>query len=479
MVRILALLGLLVYFGILIFAVTRDKKSKNEYDFFFGGRNLPFWALSITFVASWWGAGSTLSTADLAFEEGLGAYFYYGVPVLISALFIILGSESIRKVGYLTQGEMMKERYSKKVSDFLSVMILIFMTFNAAAQMVGVGDFFGSYLGIPYEYAVILGTLIVFLYSLFGGFKAVVLTDIIQFVLLSISAVLVFFFAFKGVGFSFETIAQAAVSKGKSGYMDMFSGLSKYGVYVFTFSCSWMIQANIWQRVSATKNVTDAKKMAIMSFFAFIPLYLIVVFAGMSGIVLYDSLPEGGVVRAITTDYIPLVLGVMVFIGISAAIMSTMDSLINTGAMTMVMDLGFMKNSNDIKKSRTATAIVSLVAFLIAIRFRSILKISWLASNIITTGIFVPLVLGFVWKRGNSKGALFSMICGFIYSTYNFLIVLGLKLPRIVEPESAKDVILGMVISLGVYVITSLLTEPENEKAESFMKKAGIIKGGL
>ena len=52
-----ALIGLVLYFALLLFVVTRKKKSHNVLDYFFAGRSLPFWALSITFVASWWGAG--------------------------------------------------------------------------------------------------------------------------------------------------------------------------------------------------------------------------------------------------------------------------------------------------------------------------------------------------------------------------------------------------------------------------------------
>ena len=115
---------------------------------------MPFWALSITFIASWWGAGSAISTADLAYSDGLGAFWYYGVPVLISTFLMILGAKAIRRVGYLTQGKMMGTRYSQGVAKILSVMILIFMTFSAASQMVGIGNFFGTYLGLDYELAV-------------------------------------------------------------------------------------------------------------------------------------------------------------------------------------------------------------------------------------------------------------------------------------------------------------------------------------
>ena len=473
MLRILSLGGLVIYFAVLLLAVTREKKNHSVMDYFFAGRSLPYWALSITFIASWWGAGSALSTADLAYADGLGAFWYYGVPVLLSTFLMILSAGGIRRVGYLTQGRMMEARYSGLTAKILSFLVLIFMVFNAASQMVGIGDFFGTYLGLSYEFAVLAGTLIVLIYSMFGGFRGVVLTDIIQFVLLLISAVVVFLVGYWKAG-GMEGIRAAAQLAGKPDFLSFSAGASKYSMYVITFGCAWMIQANVWQRISAAKTDREAKKMTVLSFFAYIPLYLIVVFTGMAGLALYKELPEGGVVTAIVMEHMSPLLGALVFIGISAAIMSTMDSLINTASMTLILDLmpPDPDEGKQLRRSRMATLGVTAAALLISMKVRSILEISWMASDIITTGVFVPLILGFLWKRGNAKGALASMILGFLYCTYNLLITMGIPLPSFWQSQSAQQVVLGAGLSLGVYVIVSLLTPAETEKAEAFMALA-------
>ncbi len=480
LLKVFSLVGLLIYFGILLFAVTKEKKSTNVLEFFFAGRKLPFWAMSITFIASWWGAGSALSTADLAYYDGMGAFWYYGVPVLLSTFIMILFSKSIRRIGYLTQGKMMRERYSQTASIMLAVMVFLFMTITAASQMVGIGDFFGTYLGLDYEIAVIVGTIIVLIYSMFGGFRGVVLTDIIQFILLVISALIVFFVTYYHSG-GLVNIAKTAQSLGRTDYMSVISGGKKYFTYVITFGCAWMIQANVWQRISATRNEKDAKKMTVMSFFAYIPLYLIVVFTGMAGIVLYDELPSGGIVSDVVLHYMNPVLSALVFVGISAAIMSTMDSLINTGAMTLVIDLhkNIIRDNPSEKKlvqySKVATLIVVIIAIFISLKIRSILEISWIASDIISTGAFFPLVLGFVWRRGTAQGAIASMITGLIYCGYNFLHTIGFNVPIFWERQSALQVIIGMGLSLVLYVVVSFLTKPDYQKADKFIKKANIF----
>ena len=371
----------------------------------------------------------------------------------------------------------MEARYSPAVAKLLSMLVLIFMVFNAASQMVGVGEFFGTYLGLSYEVAVLAGTLIVLIYSMFGGFRGVVLTDIIQFVLLLLSALAVFGVGFHEAG-GLAGIAAAAQSAGKTGYLSIGAGASKYSMYVITFGCAWMIQANVWQRISAARSDRDARRMTVMSFFAYIPLYLIVVLTGMAGLVLYPALPEGGVVTAIVLDYMSPLLGAVVFIGISAAIMSTMDSLLNTASMTLVLDLLPPSGDEDkqLARSRMTTLLVTAVALLISLRIRSILEIAWIASDVITTGVFVPLVLGFLWRRGNTWGALASLGSGLVYCLYNLAIGAGLPLPSFWQAQSAQQVLLGVGLSLVMYVGVSLCTPAETDKADAFIRQAGFRK---
>lgn len=468
MLKLFSFILLILYFAVLLLIVFKEKKNTNTFDYFFAGRKLPFWALSITFIASWWGAGSAIETADSAYNEGMAAFWIYGMPVLASTFIMILGSSFIRRLGFLTQGQIMDTRYSPLAAKMLAFMILIFMTLNAATQMVGIGSVFSAYLGLDYTTAVLCGTLIVIIYSVFGGFKGVVITDIVQFVLLFISALIVLAAAVYYSG-GYENIAYAAAEKGYIDYFSFTKGFETNFVFVITFGLSWVIQANVWQRITAAKNHKDASKMAVMSFFIYIPLYLIVVFTGMASLAIFDTMPNGGVIAAIVTNYMPPILGAFVFLGLSAAVMSTMDSLINTGAMTIGMDLA-PKNIDEktrLKISRISTLIISIIAVFIAIKIRSILKLSFTASDVITSGVFVPLIMGFFWKRGNSYGALASMIFGIIFAFYNLAISLGVSLPAFWKVQHASQALTGIAVSFIIYVIISLITKPEYEKIDN------------
>ncbi|MDO5718827.1 MAG: sodium:solute symporter family protein [Tissierellia bacterium] len=467
----ISFIALLLYFIILIIAVLWEKKNHSVEDFFFAGRSLPFWALSITFIASWWGAGSALSTSDLAYQDGMGAFWYYGMPVLLATFLMSLLAGAIRKLPFLTQGQMMEARYSKGVSKLVAFFIFLFMTFSAASQMVGVGNFFGEYLGLSYELAVIIGTSIVIIYSMFGGFRGVVFTDIIQFILLLFSAIIVFAVSWKNSG-GWESISEISYSLGKENYMSLAGGWKKYLSYVITFALAWTIQANVWQRISAARNVKDARKMTTLSFIMYIPLYLIVVMTGMASLKIYPTMPKGGVILAIVKDLLPPISATIVFVGISAAIMSTMDSLINTGAMTLTMDLFGQTGSEALRISRISTGIVSIIGLVVSMKIRSILEVTWIASDVITTGVFIPLILGFFWRRGNSKGAMSSMLAGLAFTLVHLAISMGLNIPIPWQLHSTEQILAGMSLSLLVYIVVSLLTPPEYEKADEFMKLA-------
>ncbi len=473
MLTIFSLIGIGAYFALLLYIVLKEERNDSVLSYFFANRQLPFWALSITFIASWWGAGSALSTADLAYTDGIGAFWYYGMPVLISTLLMVVGAKAIRRIDYLTQGDMMSARYNPLIAKLLAILIFLFMTFSAASQMVGMGDFFGLYLGLEYESGIIIGTGIVLIYSLFGGFRGVVLTDIIQFVLLLLSAIIVFAVSWQVSG-GYAPIAHKALELNKPTYWEFSSGFHKYLMYVITFGCAWMIQANVWQRITAARSSQDARKMTLMSFVAYIPLYLIVVLTGMAGLVIFPTLPEGGIVPALVTGYMSPIIGSIVFVGIAAAIMSTMDSLINTAAMTLVLDF-YPKNRSEKEKlafSRVATFMVTALGIYVALEIRSILEVSRIAADIITMGMFVPLTLGFIWKRGNTAGAFAAIILGSTYCGLNLLQEFGMTLPLWWPAKSTLQTVIGIGLSLSAYIIISLCTKPEYDKSIPFINKA-------
>ncbi len=242
-----------------------------------------------------------------------------------------------------------------------------------------------------------------------------------------------------------------------------------------------MIQANIWQRISAARKAVDAKKMMLFSFIAFIPLYFMVVYTGMFSSVIYDTVPKSGIVPTMISSLSNPYLSSLLFVGLCSAIMSTMDSLINTGALSLTVDIyqryidPTASSARNVVVGRLSTLIIGSVALIIALQIRSVLTIAWIGSDFLTSGAFIPLVLGFLWVRGTSKAAIVSMLFGLSFSTYNLMVALGANLPVAWDIASAEQAIIGILGSLFLYVGISLFTKGDIAKSKDFVRRADIL----
>ena len=122
-----------------------------------------------------------------------------------------------------------------------------------------------------------------------------------------------------------------------------------------------------------------------------------------------------------------------------------------------------------------STLSIQSIALIIALQIRSFLTIAWIGSDFLTSGAFVPLVLGFLWVKGTSKAAITSMLFGLLFSTYNLIVTLGANLPVAWETASATQAIIGILGSLFLYVIVSLFTTDDVGKSRRFIKNADIM----
>ena len=278
----------------------------------------------------------------------------------------------------------------------------------------------------------------------------------------------------------FEAVALAAESRGQVGYTNFFHNVTGNLAYVITFGTSWMIQANVWQRISAARTPMDARKMMAISFFAFIPLYLMISLTGMFASVFYDAIPTGGIIPDMVKHVGSPVISAVLFLGLCSAIMSTMDSMINTASLSLTVDVWQKyirpeaKEKEQVLVGRVSTLFIAVIALFIGTQVRSVLTISWIGSDYIATGVFFPLVLGFIWKRGGARAAIVSMVFGLLFSSYNLLVALGVNLPTAWEIASVQQAIIGMSGSLIVFVTASLLFKDDGVNARAFIKQAGL-----
>ncbi len=324
-------------------------------------------------------------------------------------------------------------------------LFFFYMVLLAASQFVAWGQFVAPILGTSQQIAILGGAFIVILYSYIGGYRSVVLTDGIQFFLLiaAIICLLIFFFRIPAPFSSYD--------------FHIFTDLHKHVLMTVSFTLAWVISPIVWQRIASAKSQKASRRGLFLSIIAIILLYSSVIFIAIS----IRSLPNPSLGHLIN-HALPQTAGILVFIGIAAAIMSTSDTAINLGALTLVKDiLPGSISPQMIHYSQISTFITGGLAALVALRFDSIIKTLGLASEIMAEGLFIPGMVALFYKIRKPLAGLLSILAGGGFAMLVFLNAYGLSLPL---PEWPDSLPYGLLLSLTGFIIGFLLDKSISAK---------------
>jgi SSS family solute:Na+ symporter len=433
-----------------------SKRMEGLEDFFLASRNLSSWWVFLSLSASWIGATSILVTVDEACEQGVSSFWIIGLPaVLTVVLFASFLAPLIRRSPILTLPDLVEMRYGRAVRHLASVLIVWYMVLLASSQMVALASFLKVFLSASYFACLALATAVVLIYSVFGGFLSVVLTDGLQFFLLVAGTGGLFIFLAQSS--AIQDVVQTAASFERFDYLNVFYNLKKNFLIALSFTLAWMISPIAWQRIQSARSIRSARTGLWATAFAIFCFFGLVVGIGLFSLPFTQpgQLEEPLLSWMISTQT-GFFLGGLLFVAVVAAIMSTMDTAINTGALSMTHDVYFQllpsrKRRNVVSASRVSTVFVSALAFLVATRFHNILKTLGLASEIMAEGLFVPgMAMLFLRKRWPAAGFL-SLVAGGGYALVGFLCeVRALVWDWPTWPYSVPN---GLAMSLAGFII--------------------------
>ena len=451
------LVVLLGYFSLILLAsFIFSKRVSSIEDFFLASRNLPASLVYLTLAASWIGATSTLVSVDEAYHSGVSSFWVMGMPAVLTVLaFAFFLARPIRQLEIVSLPDLVEKRYGSHVRHLASILIVWYMILLAASQMVAVGNFLKVFLGLSYLSALILGTIVVLVYSIFGGFFSVVITDSVQFTLLIVGLGGLLLFLANDV--SLQEISAAAENLQKDDIFNFFVNFKTNILIVLSFTCAWIISPIAWQRIQAARSLRQAKQGLGASALTFIVVYGCIVLIGLFTLPVFPSgTQEGLLLSSLISSKTGLILGALLFIAITAAIMSTLDTAINTGALSLTRDI-FQRlfSWGDAKSvvliSRVSTLVIAGFALLVATRLQSILKTLGLASEIMAEGLFVPGVAMLFLRKKRPAAGLLSLLLGSLYSIIGFLD--GLDLIDFGWPEWPYSVPYGLSISFFGFMV--------------------------
>ena len=451
--------------GIGLWAGTRVHNTK---DFAIAGRHLPFYMVTATVFATWFGSETVLGIPATFLQENL-----HGVvadPFGAALCLILVGlffAAPLYRLNLLTIGDFYKKRYGRSVEALTTIAIVISYLGWVGAQITALGLVFNVVSGgeISKLDGMLIGSSTILIYTLFGGMWAVAITDFLQMIVIMLGMLWIGGEVSGMVGGVGVVVSHAA----QAGKFDFWPAPDLKEVIGFVAAWITMMlgsipQQDVFQRVQSAKTEKIAVWGSVFGgslyfLFAFVPMFLaysatLIDPAMVKGLI--DKDPQM-ILPRLVIDHAPLFAQVMFFGALLSAIKSCASATLLAPSVTFTENLlkpmlGEMSDRTLLKTMRIVTLCFTVLVTLYAINSKaSIFKMVENAYQITLVMAFVPLAFGVYWKRATNQGALMAIFLGL--STWLAILIAGPEDPFIPAQFA------GLFMSLLGMVAGSLLPQ--------------------
>ena len=499
---------MVIYFlAIMSFGTYFGRYTKDTSDFFFGGRRFSWWLITMSIVATGVGSHSFVKYSAKGFEHGFSSSMTYlndwfFIPFFMFGWLPIIVYSKVRSIP-----EYFEKRFNPSARFLATILLLFYMIGYIGIGFLTLGkavipmlpesfQLFGSIVDITLMRAIIIIAIITGIYITFGGQTAVIFTDLLQGFILLFAGFLLFILGISYIG-------------GGQAFWDLLPLSWKFPLADFNKPSSFNFVGIFWQdavagsvgflfmnqgllmRFMACKNVNEGRKAATINILFVLPLSAIVVgnagWLGKAMSVMDPSIVSPNtnpdeifvVVASIVTS--PGIFG-FIMAALTAALMSTVDTLINATAAIFVNDvyrpiMKYLKKlyANDKEKDKqelfaarvtsmvvTAAGVLSVLAF---IQFPTVYEAHGYFHSTLTPPLVVAIFMGVFWKRFTPAGVITTFLGGVV------LMILGARYPEIfispfdhgiemnpTRPYSYIRAFYNLIVCVGVGVFVTITT---------------------
>jgi sodium/pantothenate symporter len=401
-------------------------------EYFIGSRSMNGIMLAMTLVATYISASSFVGGPGVAYKMGLGWVLLAMIQVPTAWLTLgVLGKKFAivaRRIDAVTINDFLRARYENRAVVILATLsLVIFFIAAMVAQFIGGARLFETATGLPYHVGLTIFAVTVVLYTTLGGFRAVVLTDMVQgLVMLVGTAALFIGIVHTGGGMTAIIQKMQAIDPGLITPFGPNTFLAKPFILSFwVLVCFGVI--GIPHTAVRCFGYRDSRSMhtaIVVSTFVLGFLVLGMHLCGALGRAIIPDLTVGDkIMPALSLAILPPVVAGIFLAGPLAAIMSTIDSQLILASATLIRDLYINyiragKTTDDARLHRQSfycTALLGTIVFIAALRPPDLIVwINLFAFGGMQATFLWPVVLGLYWKRANAQGALWSMLAGLI-----------------------------------------------------------------
>jgi SSS family solute:Na+ symporter len=461
--------------------VSREKAghAKDAKDYFLAGKSLPWWAIGASLIAANISAEQIIGMSGSGYAIGLAIASY---EWMAAATLLIVGKWFLPvflRNGIYTMPQFLEQRYGNRIRTLMAVFWLGLYVFVNVTSILWLGAIAVSQVtGMDQMLAVVLIGVFALLYQLYGGLKAVALTDIVQVSLLVLGGLLVAGLTLDELGGGAGVVAgfhrlweaqpghfEMILDRDNPFYKDL-PGLSVLigGMWIMNISY-WGFNQYIIQRALAAKDIGEAQKGVLFAAFLKLLMPVIVVLPGIAAVMLAPGLDKPDQAYPTMMRLLPTGILGLVFAALVAAIVASLASKINSVATIFTLDF-YAKGKRQHSEAKLVrvgriAAVVTVVLGILAAKpllgsFDQAFQYIQEYTGFFTPGIVVIFVLGLFWKRANEAGALAAAIGSFALS-----IVLKLAWPAL---PFIDRVGLVFLLALALAVAVSLATPHAPEK---------------
>lgn len=502
MTTIAVLIAFAAYLAIMIgIGIWSMKKTVGADDYFLGGRGLSGPVAALSAQASDMSGWLLMGLPGSVYALGTGqAWIAVGLGLGTIANWLIvakpLRSYTIVANNSMTLPEFFGNRYHDKKKILLgisSVIIVIFFLVYTASALASGGKLFNTVFGIDYHTALLIGALVILIYTFMGGFLAVCTTDFVQGSLMLVALLVVPIVAWGYVSGSFDDLLMQTGVNSAHYLSFTYNGDHPITAVEVISNLGWGLgycgMPHILVRFMAIRNEKELKKSSVIAIvWVVISLSLAVVIGLVGRAFLFpDVLGETAgaassesvfieMIQKVFMEYLPLpFIGGLFLCGILAAIMSTADSQLLVCSSSVSADIykdilnPDASEQSVLKIGRVTTVVVALLAILIAWNPES--SIMGLVSNA-WAGLgsaFGPLVvMSLFWRRTNLAGAIAGLVSGAAtVLIWDYLPLMGGQ--TIGAVTGLYSLVIGFAISMLCIVVVSLLTKaPEQSILDEY-----------
>lgn len=493
---------------ILIIGTWFGRKKTTTKDFFFGGQRFSWWLIAFSLVATTVGSYSFVKYSNMGFAFGLSSSQTYlndwiWFPLLAFGWLPILYFSRVTTVP-----EYFERRFNAKVRFGATFCILVYLIGYVGVNLFTMGKVLNALLGWPIPLSALLIAAISTTYVTAGGQTSVIMTDLFQGVMLLITGGIILFLGIDYLG-GFGVFWENLPRDHRLAFANFNEDPKFPSVGIFwqdgiaNSAMLYFLNQGIIMRFLAARSLRESRKAALVTVVGLMSVAAVVVAAGgwvAAALVNHGDLPadmKSDQAFYIATDFLarPGVFG-LVLAALTAALMSTVDTLITAVAALTVNDVykrHVRPEATDkqmLKVARISSVTVALVGVALVpvfMNFASIYEAHGAFTASVTPPLVVTLLLSVFWRRFTAKAALFTLLGGL------FAMALSILYPQLIAPFAHgvpgtmpeeggflsgmkvykyMRAFYGISICAAIGVIVTLLTKPESEE-----RQRGLVWG--